>query len=223
MSGYYTSRLSAGRLQRCYELATPRVKQYLDAEIRFVLELLDPQVVVIELGCGYGRVLRHLVPHAKRVVGIDVSRESLEMARSLLLSADYCELLQMDALHLGILSDSFDTVVCIQNGISAFHVDPALLVRESLRVTRPGGTCIFSSYSDKFWEHRLEWFRLQSAAGLVGDIDWDATLDGTIVCDDGFIATTFGPDRFTLLASELGVESRIEEVDESSVFCVIQK
>lgn len=223
MSEYYSTRLSAGRLRRCYELAPPRVKQYLEAEIQFVLQLLDPQRDVLELGCGDGRVLGQLIHQAKRVVGVDVSRESLEMARSLLRSVDNCALLQMNALHLGLLDGSFDTVVCIQNGISAFHVDPPLLVKESLRVTRPGGTCLFSSYSDEFWEDRLEWFRLQSAAGLVGNIDWDATGDGTIVCDDGFISTSFGPDRFSSLASEIGVESRIEEVDGSSVFCVIQK
>ncbi|MFQ5908900.1 MAG: class I SAM-dependent methyltransferase [Thermoplasmata archaeon] len=221
--GYYSARLSGERLKACYELAPPRVQRYLRAEIQFVRGFLDLKHTVVELGCGYGRVLRALIGHTGRVIGVDSSRQSLEMARSLLRFARNCDLLRMDAVHLGLASDSIDAVVCIQNGISAFHVDPAQLVRESLRVTRPGGRCLFSSYSDEFWEERLEWFRRQSAAGLLGNIDWDATGDGTIVCDDGFTATTLGREEFNALTADLGVESRVQEVDASSLFCVIRK
>lgn len=223
MSDYYASRLSGERLRRCYELAPPRVQQYLAAEVAYVVSHLRPHDAVLELGCGYGRVLVELARHPRRLVGIDTSRESLILARSLLRPGHRLSLLQMDAVRLGLSGDRFDAVVCIQNGISAFHVDPILLVRESLRVTRRGGVCLLSSYSDGFWDERLEWFRLQSAAGLVGEIDRNRTGDGTIVCQDGFVATTFGPDRFAALAEELGVEPSIEEVDNSSVFCVIRR
>jgi len=128
---------------------------------------------------------------------------------------------QMDAVRLGFRDGAFDRVVCIQNGISAFHVDASALVRESLRVMRPGGIAIFSSYSDAFWEHRLEWFVLQAAAGLVGEIDREKTRDGTIACTDGFTATTVGAREFEALAEGLGARARIVEIDSSSVFCEI--
>jgi hypothetical protein len=95
------------------------------------------------------------------------------------------------------------------------------LIAESLRVTRGGGRVLFSSYSEKFWKPRLEWFELQAAHGLLGEIDWDATGDGVIVCQDGFRATTVSPDEFRSLASEFDVRAHIEKVDESSVFCEI--
>lgn len=222
MSAYYTSRLSARRLRECYDLAPPRVQRYLAAEVEYVLGYLRPHHVVLELGCGYGRVLEHLIPRARRVVGIDTSRESLAMAR-VLLPSDRLDLLQMSAERLGVSANGVDVVVCVQNGISAFRVDPLLLVREALRVTRRGGVCLFSSYSDRFWDARLHWFRLQSEAGLLGEIDWNRTRDGTIVCDDGFVATTFGPDRFRALARELGVASDVVEVDNSSIFWVVRR
>jgi hypothetical protein len=37
MPGYYTKRLAAERLRACYDLAPPRTKAYLEAEIEFVL------------------------------------------------------------------------------------------------------------------------------------------------------------------------------------------
>jgi cyclopropane fatty-acyl-phospholipid synthase-like methyltransferase len=53
--GYYAEKLSAKRLQRCYEIASPRVQQYLEAEIEHVIGHLKPTDTVLELGCGYGR------------------------------------------------------------------------------------------------------------------------------------------------------------------------
>ncbi|GAF70576.1 unnamed protein product, partial [marine sediment metagenome] len=122
----------------------------------------------------------------------------------------------------GFRDGVFDVVVCIQNGISAFHVDQRVLIAESIRVTRPGGRVLFSSYSERFWKHRLEWFRLQAEQRLLGEIDWQATRDGVIVCKDGFRATTIGPDEFISLTSEFNVQRRIVEVDQSSLFCELE-
>jgi 2-polyprenyl-6-hydroxyphenyl methylase/3-demethylubiquinone-9 3-methyltransferase len=96
-------------------------------------------------------------------------------------------------------------------------------VREALRVTRPGGTVLLSTYADRFWRYRLEWFEAQAEAGLIGAIDHDASGQGVIVCRDGFRAGRLLPDDWRRLCSEIGVDPRITEVDESSVFCEIAR
>ena len=216
---YYAKKLSAERLRKVYEVASPRVRQYLEEEIRFVLDRIEPDARVLELGCGYGRVLEKLRAGTKRIVGIDTSWESLKMAAEEGRAGS--SLLLMNAAYLGLGSETLDLVACIQNGISAFKVDPLGLMREALRVTRAGGRVLFSSYSEKFWPHRLEWFREQARNRLLGEIDEETTGNGVIVCKDGFRATTFSPDDFHALASRLGVTAEIFEVDESSIFCEI--
>jgi len=127
----------------------------------------------------------------------------------------------MNAVKLAFYDGAFDCVICIQNGISAFHVDQQALVSESVRVAKAGATVLFSSYSERFWKDRLEWFELQSKAGLVGEIDYEKTTDGVIVCKDGFTATTMSSDHFLALTAQLDADVRIVEVDESSLFCEI--
>ena len=83
MTDYYAKRLSGSRLRLCYELAESRVQQYLEAEIQHVISHLKPADTVLELGCGYGRVVLRLADVARRVVGIDTAQESVEMAREL--------------------------------------------------------------------------------------------------------------------------------------------
>ncbi len=220
MKNYYAQKLSAERLRRCYEIAPPRVKQYLDAEIECVLDRITSSDQVLEMGCGYGRVLQALVTKARTVVGIDTSGDSLLLARYAVGSPS-CYLYQMNAGRIGFCDQVFDLVICIQNGISAFKVDQHTLIREAMRVTRIGGKVVFSSYSDNFWNDRLEWFRIQSRHGLIGEIDDEASGNGVIVCKDGFRATTIGPADFASLTSDLPVSPEIFEVDGSSIFCEI--
>ena len=221
MRGYYSKALSGDRLRQCYELASTRAKQYLEAEIEFVVSRLRPTDSVLELGCGYGRVAFRLAEVAACVVGIDTSLESLVLARHLTRPGSLCRFLQMDASALTFGDGAFDVIVCVQNGICAFAVDPERLMSEALRATRPGGRILFSSYSAGFWPERLRWFESQAAAGLVGPIDYDQTENGTVVCEDGFRAGTFGPEAFRDLCRKLGVQPAVTTVDDSSVFCEI--
>jgi len=215
---YYSDKLSAEQLKQCYQIAPLRVKQYLNAEIQHVLDKIKPSDIVLELGCGYGRVLQKLCKKAKKVIGIDISKPSLELAKKLLKRNLNYQLFQMDAINLEFQNNIFDVVICIQNGISAFNVDKEELIREATRVTKKGGLVLFSSYSGKFWEERLKWFILQSEAGLIGEIDLSATHSGIIVTKDGFKATTIKPTEFTSLTSELSITLKIEEIDNSSIF-----
>ncbi|OQX92203.1 MAG: hypothetical protein B6D58_04190 [candidate division Zixibacteria bacterium 4484_95] len=110
MRGYYSDKLSAERLRRCYDIAPPRVKQYLDAEIQHVMDKIQSTDFVLELGCGYGRVLEKLCQKAKTTLGIDTSKASLEYAKKILPGSN-CHLLQMNAIALGFKDRSFDIVV----------------------------------------------------------------------------------------------------------------
>jgi len=222
MERYYVETLSAERLLRCYELAPPRVRRYLRAEIEFVLDRVEPGTRLLELGCGYGRALAPLLERAARVVGIDTSAASLRLARERVGREEGCDLVLADAGRLPFADGSFDFVVCIQNGVSAFKVPPRRLIDEALRVTRREGKALFSSYAERFWEDRLTWFRAQAAHGLIGEIDQEATGNGVIVCRDGFRATTAGPRDFARWLAGKGLAWRTIEVDGSSLFCVIE-
>ena len=81
MSGYYKDKLAAARLRQCYDLAPERTRQYLRAEMDFVLSRVKPGDIVLDLGCGYGRTLPALAAKAGSVIGIDNAAASIAMAR----------------------------------------------------------------------------------------------------------------------------------------------
>lgn len=223
MDKYYSEKLSAERLKQCYDIASPRIRQYLKAETEYILSHIKPEDTILELGCGYGRVTEILTQKALKVYGIDNALKSLKYAGELFANGLKCKYLLMDAAVSGFKNNSFDAVICIQNGISAFRIKPEILIREAVRITKPNGIILFSTYSEKFWDARLEWFELQAEYGLLGEIDYGNTGNGIIICKDGFKAVTFSPEELLEVAKRAGFSVRIDEVDESSIFCTIKK
>ena len=223
MEDYYSENLAAEKLRRCYEIAPPRVRQYLRAELDFALGFIHAGDSVLDLGCGYGRTLPELAARAGTVTAIDNAPASLALAKKVASGLANVTVLEMDAAALQFPDDPFDVVLCLQNGISAFHRDPGTLMHEALRVCKPGGVALFSTYAGKFWPDRLEWFEMQAGAGLLGEIDRQRTGNGFIACKDGFTATTFTPNQFRALAAVLPAALTLTEVDGSSLFCILRK
>jgi 2-polyprenyl-6-hydroxyphenyl methylase/3-demethylubiquinone-9 3-methyltransferase len=133
-------------LRHRYDAAPPAARRHLDAEIDFILQRLSPHSYVLELGCGYGRVLARVRGYARMVYGIDISVGSLLMAREFLGPEPSCRLAAMDACSLAFPRSSFDVVLCIQNGLSSLQGDAAALVREAIRVARPNGEILISVF-----------------------------------------------------------------------------
>lgn len=223
MKNYYSDKLNSNKLQHCYDIAPDRVKQFLEEEIIFVLKKINRNDVVLDLGCGYGRVSTRLIEKAKHVIGIDISEENIRLANSKYKYSESIDYFVMDASELKFSDDFFDVTICVQNGISAFKIDPKRLISEALRVTKKTGIVLISSYSEHFWDQRLKWFQKQASEGLIGEIDYNLTREGTIVCKDGFRAITYTNNDFMELATNFNVDIKIYEVDNSSVFCEMKK
>lgn len=125
-------------------------------------------------------------------------------------------------VHQMSVSEPFDVILCLQNGLSAMNADFAV-IHKIFKALAPGGTALFSSYSEKFWSFRLQWFEEQASKGLLGAIDYSQTRDGIIVCKDGFRALTHSPEDFQKIGEQSGFPYEVQEVDESSLFLIIHK
>lgn len=222
MSNYYAQSLNAAKLFQVYQTKYPRIKRYFHEEIDFVRHNLHGSEKVLEVGAGYGRIIKELAPFAAGIVGIDISQASVDLGKDYLKGCPNCSIQTMDAHNLEF-DEIFDVVLCLQNGLSAMKGRPMNLIKQCLKVLIPGGKAYFSTYSTKFWEHRLAWFHEQSDKGLLGEIDLEKTQDNIIVCKDGFTAITFSEDEFKQLGEESGCSYSIEEVDESSLFLILKK
>jgi len=220
-SNYYDDKLNSQKLFEVYETNIPRIQQYLDAEIDYVKAALDKTETVLELGAGYGRIVRELAPYCASITGIDISEDSVALGNIYLKDKPNASMKKMN-IHDLTIEHAYDVVLCLQNGLSAMKATSDT-IQNIINLTSFGGRVYFSSYSEKFWEYRLQWFQEQSNKGLLGEIDMDKTKDGVIICKDGFKAITHSLEAFQKIGESLGYPFRIEEVDESSLFLVVSK
>ena len=97
---------------------------------------------ILDLGCGPGIVSAALAPHAKEVVGFDLTPEMLEKAQQRCKEADLPNVrFELGgAEQLPFADRSFDAVV---TRLTLHHFpDPRLVMGEMVRVTRSGGKVI---------------------------------------------------------------------------------
>lgn len=124
---------------------------------RILVELLADRGVVdlLDIGTGTGRIIEVLSPHVGRAVGIDLSREMLQVARANLERSQLrnCVVRQGDMYQLPLSSESFDVVTIHQ--VLHFAEQPAEVVSEAARVLRPGGRIAIVDFAT----HELEELR----------------------------------------------------------------
>lgn len=222
MGNYYQDSLNANGLYQVYQTDIPRIRQYLQAEIDYVKRDLRGNERILEIGAGYGRIMKELSSSAASVTGVDISENSVQLGKEYLSSCGNCTLLSMDAHHL-TFNGEFDVALCLQNGLSAVKGNPSGLIEGCMAALKAGGVAYFSTYSEKIWETRLDWFREQAKKGLLGDLDEEKTKNGVIICKDGFRADTFSQQEFITFGEASGCRYRVDETDDSSLFLILYK
>lgn len=108
--------------------------------LRALLPLLDPTLVVGDLGCGTGQLTELLAPHVARVVGVDGSTEMLAAARARLQGVDNVDLRRGDLEALPIDDAELGSALLV---LVLHHVpDPARALAEVARVLQKGGRIV---------------------------------------------------------------------------------
>ncbi len=110
---------------------------------------------LVDLGTGAGRMLALLGPHADQAVGLDLSQQMLNIARSQVAAAGLgcCELRHGDIFATRLPDASADLVVLHQ--VLHYLADPAAALREAARITAPDGRLIIADFAP----HALEFLR----------------------------------------------------------------
>lgn len=102
-----------------------------------LLDLLDPEWVVGDLGCGSGHITAALAPCVARVIAVDESGPMLEAAKKRAERSDNVDFRAGTIESLPIEDDTLDAAVLFL--VAHFVTDPAKAMTEIRRVLKPRG------------------------------------------------------------------------------------
>ena len=102
-----------------------------------LLALIDPSLVVGDLGCGTGQVSELLSPHVTSIIAVDGSPDMVQAARRRLKGAPHVDVRRGDMEALPIDEGTLDVAIL---ALVLHHVpEPARALGEVRRVLKPGG------------------------------------------------------------------------------------
>jgi SAM-dependent methyltransferase len=126
-----------------------------------------PSSAILQIGCGMGRIERHLAPRVKRVYGADISQNMIRLGRQWLAGIDNVVLLKTNGHQLPLLDGSIDTIFSF---LVFIHIhDPGLwqgIFNEVARVLKPDGRFLFTVESNASKVERAEIKLFAKSLGL---------------------------------------------------------
>lgn len=106
-------------------------QKFLDGEINFLKKHILPRKTILEVGCGYGRLIKLLSERSKQIVGIDFSKFELKKGNKKLNLRNNTKLVFMNAKKMSFKDNLFDYVICFEN---TFGNMPGIESQSSCRV-----------------------------------------------------------------------------------------
>ena len=148
--------------------------------------LLDPRLVVGDLGCGTGPVAAALAPFVGRVIAVDRSGEMLQTARRRLREHTNVEVRRGELESLPISDGELDaaTLVLVLHHLA----DPAEALREAGRTLKAGGRLMLCD----MLPHDREEYRQQMGHVWLGFSDEQVR---GLLSDAGFVGIRITPLR----------------------------
>lgn len=102
-----------------------------------VLGLIDPTLVVGDLGCGTGQLTETIAPYVRRVIAVDGSADMLDAARRRVGERPNVDIRQGDLEALPLQAEELDCAML--SLVLHYSPDPVMALAEVARVVKPGG------------------------------------------------------------------------------------
>ncbi len=120
--------------------------QHKNAEdIPIIKKFLKPKDIILELGCGYGRILLEYLKEGFQIQGLDLNEDLLQSAKQLLEEHQLNTTLTKACMSAtGLEKNYYDKLLCVWSSFSHILTEKKQLevLNEMHRILKPGGSAL---------------------------------------------------------------------------------
>jgi len=193
------------------EYLPEEVLDYLKAEEEYLLSKIREGSKVVDFGCGRGRILKLLLNRAELLVGVDHSRKMLNYCEELFKKHKHVRCHLSDVRSTPLRDDIFDYTLCMYATFGSFH-EPEKVLKEMIRVTKPGGKIILSVYSEDALDTVL---KMYESKGIRVE-----RIEGNVIyTKEGDVARLFSKEEIRKLLARHNLNPRVRRLCPIAYIC----
>jgi ubiquinone/menaquinone biosynthesis C-methylase UbiE len=130
-----------------------------------LLRFIDDSSIVLDVGCGIGRVMKFIAPNCREIIGVDTSSLILRRAKRELTNFKNCHFYSHDFKRFNVFPhDSFDLIYSFYTLQHMEKEDAYMCLRRMQRLLKPNGT-IYLQFPDFTADHYFSLFEEYALGG----------------------------------------------------------
>jgi len=195
-------------------------------ELEKYLELEEERIVghcrdkgpgmFLEAGCGRGRIMDKVLPHCKRIIGVDYSPTMVRVCYERFRSNPGVRIYEEDISGMHFPNGFFDMVTLAFNTLGNIDTGKEGVLLELKRVLKPDGDLLISAYSEKAGDIQRETYQMLGLEILKEDC-------GRIYTGEGLVSQRFSKEELYAWLRVCGLNGEIEPLTDIGYFAVAGK
>ena len=205
--------------ERVLQSPTSSYRELFEGERNYLLEHIQGELDVLDVGCGEGRNIRTILERTQHVVGVDNDEKAVADAQGYFLNIPTVKVFNANAAKLPFADQSFDVVTFLMI-LPNLDKSKDAVMDEIARVLKNSGKVILSTFSDDAFDERMKIYK-QVGVPI-------SRIEGTTFIFDkslgANISEQFSKEQIEALAHRAGFKmTDIQKVDSIAYICTLEK
>jgi len=199
-------------------LLPEKLKEYLLTEEEKIIQYCQENHpdLVLEAGCGRGRIIKAITPHCKKIIGIDYSPTMAMFCSERFKGNSNIKIYEEDISQTHFQDTYFNLEILAFNTLGNTDTNKESVLLELKRVLRPQGSLLVSVYSEKARDIQYDTYQKLSLNILREEND-------RIYTREGLVSQRFSVRDLEAWLQVCGLKGIIEPLNDISYFVIAKK
>ncbi len=195
-----------------------KLKEYLQAEEEKIKQYCQENRpdLVLEAGCGRGRIIETIMPYCKKIIGVDYSPTMARFCSERFKSNPNIRIYEGDISQTHFQDGYFDLGILAFNTLGNTDTNKERVLLELRRVLQPQGKLLVSVYSERARDIQYETYQKLGLDILKEEND-------RIHTREGLVSQRFSVKDLEAWLQVCGLRGEIESLNDISYFLIARK